>query len=114
MNTPEPGPGGLSEEEREAIKAAHSDWALESEYPRPHRLDRIYAAVERILADRARRPADEGLRAAVEELAAPDGVWKGAKHVRLTRRDRTLGCDITESCCCRGCWRFSAGHWLGL
>ena len=35
--------------------------------------------------------------ARVEALALPDGIWKGDKHVRLTRRDRSLGCDITES-----------------
>ena len=46
------------------------------------------------------REQNERLRAQVarvEALAATDGVWKGEKHVRLTRRDPRLGCEITES-----------------
>lgn len=45
----------------------------------------------------ARAEKAEAKVARVEALALPDGIWKGDKHVRLTRRDRTLGCDITES-----------------
>lgn len=45
----------------------------------------------------ARAEAAESALAAVQALAEPNGAWKGAKHVRLTRRDSRLGCDITES-----------------